>query len=186
MKGMIFTAPSVLGLQRRVKTQTRRLAKEDEPPRYKVGETLYAKEAVAIRADIDPATELDKARHYLIYRAGHNDGDLRDEWHSYGRWRSPLFMPEWAARFHVTITEVRTQRLHAISSTDAWAEGIEVMDGTLDDGQICLCAKLIRCSFEDPQASYLAAWNTIHRGKFQAKHNPMVHAYTFTVRSVPE
>ena len=88
------------------------------------GDRLWVKEGHAIRADVDPKVDLAKARQYLIYRADH-DGDLGMEWHSYGRWRPSIHMPRWASRITLEIAEVRVQRLQAISTLDAMAEGVE-------------------------------------------------------------
>lgn len=44
-------------------------------------------------------------------------------------WRSPLFMPRWASRLLLEITDVRVQRAQDISDEDAKAEGVEMPDG---------------------------------------------------------
>lgn len=41
-----------------------------------------------------------------------------------GPWRSPLFMPKWAARIWLRITDVRVERVQDISKEDTYAEGV--------------------------------------------------------------
>lgn len=43
--------------------------------------------------------------------------------------RSPLFMPQWAARLWLELTEVRVERVQEITEEDAKKEGIEYHDG---------------------------------------------------------
>lgn len=45
-------------------------------------------------------------------------------WSSPKRWHSPVTMPRWAARFELEITDVRCERVKAVTKEDAVAEGV--------------------------------------------------------------
>lgn len=196
MRGIPMTEPSVLGLLSGSKTQSRRLAKDRTKPLYKVGETLYVKEPWHYFGGKEYFYQQERGA--LSYRFGSFTGS---------DWESPLFMPAWASRLHITITAVRRQNLLDITEDDAHAEGIDEYHGLLDDADICAMAKVIGGMATDARTWYLTAWEDMHkrdRAKVRLEvgdpryttdkpwttvrdyaslvaANPLVDAYTFTV-----
>lgn len=52
------------------------------------------------------------------------------------KWRPSIFMPRWASRITLEITDVRVQRVQEISLEDADAEGVSVYDSTGEYGDV--------------------------------------------------
>lgn len=127
------------------------------------GDYLWVRESVAIRSDVNPSKDVEKALQYLFYRASYT-GSLHDEWHNYGAgWRPASTMPRWASRLALQVESVGVQRLQAITEEDAVAEGagfvINLRDGRANDNdmkQWCERTKAL-----DPWAS-VVSW----RGAF--------------------
>src|ERR1700733_4159013 len=66
----------------------------------------------------------------VIYRADPESAALVESWkldpnYPQIKWRPSIHMPRWASRISLRITDVRCERLRAISKEDAIAEGIE-------------------------------------------------------------
>ncbi len=103
---------------------------------YAVGDRLWVKEAWRVPADLDGLSPKEIAlkcidsgyKNPWCPRIMEADGQLLDwddTWpnQTVGRYRHARFMPRWASRLTLTVTDVRVQRLTAISEDDAQAEG---------------------------------------------------------------
>lgn len=93
------------------------------------GDRLWARETWLVRSQ-DARGEIDWDRHNaerdamgrmpwasVVYAANSWETKVDGE-----KWRPSIFMPRWASRITLEITEVRVQRLHDITDEDAVAE----------------------------------------------------------------
>lgn len=99
--------------------------------RYHVGDRLWVKET---HARFAVGEGLDRpVQECVAYRAtSDSDGGVdytngRGEvmHHRVTKWTPSIFMPRWASRIQLEVTEVRVQRLQDISEDDARAEGVD-------------------------------------------------------------
>jgi hypothetical protein len=145
---------------------------------YQVGDTLWVRETwcpansengpvVCYKADLARCYLVDESYpvDYALFPAGRNAwtcwaSDLESGVE--GAWRPSIFMPHWASRITLRVTNVRAQRAQDISEDDAAAEGIERHSGPY----ILDFAKL---------------WDSINGKKHPWNSNPFVWAYTFEV-----
>lgn len=87
-----------------------------------VGDRLWVRETWRALKRFDVHTI--KTGSMIAYEADANTGDrMPTPIGRMGRKRSPLFMPRWASRLTLEVTEVRVERLQSISEEDAKAEG---------------------------------------------------------------
>ena len=126
--------------------------------------------------------------HY-VWSAGYKDGTGRrisyraTEPDAPTSWTAAIFMPRWASRLTLIVTDVRVQRLLDISEEDAEAEGFKA--GRLDDG---FGPQDIGGGFtvESPGTYASAAgmfqvtWAKLHP-EWDGYSSPWVAALTFTV-----
>ena len=87
-------------------------------PRYMPGETVYLKEPYFPIIDGDIMYKFDN------WKVSHCHGTPPPDILNIA-WKNKLFMPEKYARYFITITWVRIQRLDDISVSDAIAEGLD-------------------------------------------------------------
>jgi hypothetical protein len=106
--------------------------------------------------------------------AGDDDGggEPRSAWHP------SIHMPRAASRILLEIVSVRVERLQDISEDDCWAEGIDAVDGALDDMAILNLAKRMNRSCHDAAPTYAALWESIN-GAGSWDTNPWVWAVEF-------
>lgn len=118
-------------------------------PHYKVGQRLWVKETFQIVPTGHSGT-------MPIYRA---DGEI--DRIVPGKWKPSIFMPRIRSRITLEITDVRVERLNAISEEDAKAEG---------------CCGVTSTCFGVPNYRYV--WESINGPGSWAK-NPWVWCITF-------
>ncbi|WP_323093728.1 ASCH domain-containing protein [Klebsiella quasipneumoniae] len=92
-----------------------------------------------------------------------------------GKLRPSIHMPRWASRILLEITDVRVERLNAISEEDARAEGI-IDGGCLNCGEPEPCG----CANPEPDATdaFAYLWQSIY-GQESWNANPWVWVISF-------
>ncbi|KRE02285.1 hypothetical protein ASE63_07965 [Bosea sp. Root381] len=194
---ILFSAPMVRALLDGRKTQTRRILKpqpgddgkyHDLKSAYRAlrimrGDHLWVREAYRAELRFDWTKPRDLSVGVPIYYAA--DPDPRDsEPGCAGKLRPSMFMPRWASRLTLTVTDVRVQRVHDISEADAWSEGCR--QGHADDVGGFFPAEEPDPSgigyrgWDNARDWYADLWDAIN-GKDAWDANPWVAAYTFTV-----
>lgn len=136
------------------------------------GDRLWVREAWRSGKLTDRFPPREMTPHVVWYEA---DGAAPEA--TNGRYRPGMFMPRWASRITLEITEVRVERLQSISPDDAIAEGLQwdkhIGWGTWDaDGSP-------RCGGDhDPVDVYRCLWTNIN-GNGSWELNPWVWVVAF-------
>jgi hypothetical protein len=81
-----------------------------------------------------------------------------------GKLRPSIFMPRWASRITLEVTDVRVERLNEISESDAQSEGCAYPAGGPNS-----CYRM----------AYQTLWDSINGKTFPWESNPWVWVYTF-------
>jgi hypothetical protein len=89
--------------------------------------------------------------------AEHDAGEI-------GKWRPSIFMPRWASRITLEITDIRIERLKDISNADAEAEGVE-WDGSF----VVMGPGHIKVPKGSPRSAFTRLWDSING---QGEENP--------------
>ena len=192
-RGILFSGEMVRALLSGTKTQTRRLVKvrpgyqifddDEQPwplwtpraaelgghdseqpcPYGAVGDRLWVREAWRVSSFFDarPPRDIGAGTSCSYEATSPRAGTAT------GRYRHARFMPRWASRITLELTDVRVQRLTTISEEDARAEGVEPMTRGPD-----------ACAAFGFTLAYARLWDVINgRGAWYA--NPWVWALTF-------
>ncbi|HGW2967011.1 TPA: hypothetical protein ACNP4C_005177 [Klebsiella oxytoca] len=146
-RGMIFNAEMVRAILDGRKTQTRRIVKlqPDEDglakvtngpwvdtsernyrcPFGDVGDRIWGRETWAEAGASVPNLKLYRANYPEHVPSHYENVPPANEI----RWTPSIHMPRWASRILLEITDVRVERLNAISEHDAQAEGVAKLRG---------------------------------------------------------
>jgi hypothetical protein len=194
-KGILFSAPMVNAILEDRKTKTRRVIKIDPDvelelyggawryystsraeyvyvrPRYIAGDVLYVREAFAhegifwaYKADVRDDNTVGAQNLALTLAPTFYANTLK--------WKPSIHMPRAAARIFLRVTDVRAERLHYISETDAIYEGV-----IFGKGERRLTARI----------AFMDLWNAINAKRgYSWDKNPWVWAYTFERISAKE
>ena len=177
-RGMIFNAEMVRAILDGRKTQTRRPIKWKQTRFTEIGEREdgskwpWSEDAEhacdfwhpcpfgAVGDRIWVRETWNKYGGLLTYRADHDwIDDMRKETVCTAKWVPSIHMPRWASRILLEITNVRVERLNAISEEDARAEGI-IDGGCLNCGEPEPCG----CANPEPDATdaFAYLWQSIY------------------------
>ena len=166
---IIFSGPMVRALLHGRKTQTRRM--EDSPLRKCVpGDRLWVRESWKVHSIYNHLPPRDVPRSKVFYLA--DDGYAPRG--SCGR--PSIFLPRWASRMTLVVTDVRFQVLQDIAGSDAIAEGIARTEDSWWSGAPGQAS---------PSAvgAFALLWNGLH-GEQSWDDNPKIVALTFTVHQL--
>lgn len=117
----------------------------------------------------------------VSYRKGrHKESPEASTWHN----RLGRFMPKSAARVWLQVEGVTAERLQDITEEEAIAEGVEVVDGKIDDspGFRNYLKEGVEHAFGYPKNSFFSLWDTIN-GYDANRDNPWVWVIRFKVLS---
>jgi hypothetical protein len=149
---------------------------ETHPIRFAPGDRLYVKEEWRTEERFDhlPPSGLP------VNARIHYDADCCAPKLA-GRYRHARFMPRWASRLTLVVTDVRVQRVQEISSNDVLAEGVDPDHRALRSIPRSASDKKKRDMYHDAHVSqFRTLWNSLH-GPDAWAANPWVAAISFTV-----
>jgi len=153
---------------------------------YQIGDILWVKETWRVVSEGNYCVEGKTVRIlHIEYKSGW-DGkrysqktfqfvlpDDKDKLCNYkvGEWRSPIFMPRWASRIKLEVTDIWVERVQEISSEDIHKEGIDRWEDYQNGKHI---------SVYQARGRFKALWDSLWAKKgFGWNVNPWVWAIAF-------
>jgi hypothetical protein len=99
------------------------------------------------------------------------------------RWQPSIHMPQWASRLTLEITDIRAERLQAITREDVRAEGVPETFGEIPDWVESRFPELASHEWDNLNwaAQWERCWDSINGKTFPWSSNPFVWAITFKV-----
>lgn len=147
---------------------------------YKIGDRLWVRERWTT------GQHLDAVKPSLINPSQSIGYPATEDGPWLGKLRPSIFMPRWASRITLTVTDVRVQRLQDISDDDAKAEGVNRLHGGYHDDDDVYENYLGGRDFGGSRAatqSFKTLWDSLNADRgFSWEVNPWIVAYTFTVQ----
>jgi hypothetical protein len=140
------------------------------------GDRLWVREAWALPPRYDPIRHGDlKSPPSIGPVCFAADYSGRSAWEDQRGWRSPMFMPRWASRLTLEVTEVRVQRLQDITEEDARAEGVVEQASAA-----CVQWSLDSLHWHgSPRLAFWKGWDSINGKRAPWASNPWVWAISF-------
>ncbi|NVK20745.1 MAG: hypothetical protein HWE30_18835 [Methylocystaceae bacterium] len=201
VKPILFSGPMVRAILEGRKTQTRRVLRPQPDPfdalfsddgrwwtgddetgevqqvlrvPYAPGDLLWVREAFRGDKGYDSSPPREWS-HWPVHYEAEGAPDPDDEIGMNGRLRPGMFMPRWASRLTLRVTDVRVQRLQELSDADAIAEGVPQSGGRYEDEH---SGRWHSCTV----AEFRSLWDGLNAKRgYGWQTNPWVAAYTFEV-----
>lgn len=149
---------------------------------YAPGDRLYVREAYRADSQIDSVKARDFSKgEPILYEA---DGIVLTAGCAMieaGKLRPSIFLPRWASRLWLNVTDVRVQRLQEISEADAEAEGVDLERyvSVSDSAGAHVCGS---AEPTDSIEEFRLLWNSLHDKPHERwDDNPWVCCVSFSV-----
>lgn len=140
-------------------------------PPYKIGDYLYVRETWNTSC---ANCEMDCPSICLAPRYRYK-ADLMEE--TQNRWRPSIHMPKEAARLFLWVTDVRVERLQAMTLDDFLSEGVVLRPEAFNDPEN---------AYQQAQKIFIGIWNpTTDKMIYKWATNPWVHVIEFE-RVIPD